>query len=261
MKRWLRNTLAISLSLLVIAIFTVTCVCVYKFNWYGAPFWWTWFALVWLSDLFVGGYIFYKHNRTDETKAFWLLVMIVLPIVGAIIALIFNYKLKTEYGKPDNDHTKLQAMIFKAKKSIKIYTNSFFISKDTVNALNFARWKAVRIELIVSIQKTKTKQDLLIYQLQKALENKIELHMTNKQILESFIMIDDEDVIYTDKNFNFRNIYQYKAIKHSTKDIKRYQKTWETDIITSTLYPLERDQINPFKKAYLKFINIFSPFF
>ncbi|MCQ3908484.1 MAG: hypothetical protein MJ200_02835 [Mycoplasmoidaceae bacterium] len=65
--------------------------------------------------------------------------MIVLPIVGATLALIFNYKLKTEYGKADNDHSKLQSILFRAKKSIKIYSNSFFASADTFKALNYER--------------------------------------------------------------------------------------------------------------------------
>ena len=145
MKLWVRNTWAITVSLLIVGIFTTTCVCTYKYHWNLAAFWWSWFGLVWLIDLFVGGYLFYKQNRTDETKTFWLLIMIALPIIGATLALIFNYKLKTEYGKPDNDHSKLQAILFRAKKSIKIYSNSFFASADTFNALNYARWKNVRI--------------------------------------------------------------------------------------------------------------------
>lgn len=260
MKKWLRNTLAIICSLLIVGIFAITCVCTYKFGWSKAIYWWTWFILVWIVDLFVGGYIFYKHNRTDETKMFWLLIMIVLPIVGAVLALIFNYKLKTEYTKPDNDHTKLQEMIFKARKSIKIYSNSFFVSNDTFKALNFARWKGVKIQLIISIQKSKQKQALLVYNLQKMLEDKMELHMTSKQIVESFVMIDDKELIYTNKNFNFHNLYEQKNIKVET-NLNKFQRTWQNDIVRTSIYPLERDKVNGIKRAWFKLINIFYPFF
>ncbi|MBQ0045575.1 MAG: hypothetical protein KBS35_01650 [Mycoplasma sp.] len=260
MKTWVRNTLAIVCSLLIVGIFAATCTCTYKFNWNKNIFWWSWFGSVWLIDLFVGGYIFYKRNRTDETKTFWLFIMVLLPIVGAILALIFNYKLQTQYTKEDNDHTRLQASIFRAKKSIKIYSNSFFVSNDTFKALNFARWKGARIQLIISIQHRKFKQQLLIYTMQKALENKIELHLTDKDISESFIIIDDTYVISTPKNFNFGNIYTQKIIRLSN-ELGRYKKTWENDLERTSRYPLERDRINVFKKITFKVINIFYPFF
>lgn len=260
MRHWLRNTLAICLSLLVVALFATTCIYTYKFSWNKYAFWWAWFAAIWIIDILVGGYIFYKKNRTDETKTFWLFVMVVLPIVGAILALIFNYKLKTQYTKENNDHTKLQAAIFKANESIKIYSNSFFVSNDTFKALNFARWKGIRIQLIISIQKHNFKQQLLIYTMQKALENKIEFYLTDKQITESFIIIDDNYVINTPKNFNFSNIYSLNII--STNDqITRYKKTWDHDLEKASCYPLERDKINAFKKVAFKVINIFYPFF
>ncbi|XQP55149.1 MAG: hypothetical protein ACOQNV_00040 [Mycoplasmoidaceae bacterium] len=260
MKLWVRNTWAITVSLLIVGIFTATCVCTYKYHWSLAAFWWSWFGLVWIIDLFVGGYLFYKRNRTDETKTFWLLVMIALPIVGAALALIFNYRLKTEYGKPDNDHSKLQAMLFRAKKSIKIYSNSFFASADTFNALNYARWKNVKIELIITIQKQKRRQEFLIFCLQKALENKIELHLTDKQIVESFIIVDDELIITSASNFNFVNIYSKHDIKGTT-DITRYQRIWKNDLEKTSAYPLERDKISVFKKLKFKLLNIFYPFF
>ncbi|MCQ2957161.1 MAG: hypothetical protein MJ233_05065 [Mycoplasmoidaceae bacterium] len=62
-----------------------------------------------------------------------------MPVFGAFVALIYNYKLKTLYSQPNNDHTKLQALIFRAKKSIRLYSDSLFASLDTFKALNFAR--------------------------------------------------------------------------------------------------------------------------
>lgn len=260
MKKQARITLSIFVSLFVIGIFTATCICTYRYHWSLAAFWWSCFALVWLVDLFVGGYIFYKRNRTDETKTFWLLVMIVLPIIGGLLALIYNFKLKTEYGKPDNDHTMLQALIFRAKTSIKIYSNSFFVSNDTFKALNYARWKGVTIQLVLSIQPRKSKQEFLIYNLQKALENEIELHLTDKEINGSFIIIDDNEIITTEKNFNFNTIYTQKLLKQS-KEVSRYLKTWENDLERTSAYPLEKEKINPFKKLWFKIVNIFYPFF
>ena len=135
MKKSTKTALSILLSLLVIGIFASSCVCVYKFNLNKTAFWWSWFGAVWLVDIFVGCYIFYKHNRTDETKAFWLFTMIILPIVGAVIALIYNYKLKTLYSNPDNDHLRLQNEIFKARKSIKVYSDSFLTSSDVFKSM------------------------------------------------------------------------------------------------------------------------------
>ncbi|MCQ2747967.1 MAG: hypothetical protein MJ223_01710 [Mycoplasmoidaceae bacterium] len=65
--------------------------------------------------------------------------MILIPVTGAAIALIFCYKNKLEYEQPDNDRSKLLRAIFTAKKTIKIYSNSFFPSNETYKALNFAR--------------------------------------------------------------------------------------------------------------------------
>ncbi|MCQ3908483.1 MAG: hypothetical protein MJ200_02830 [Mycoplasmoidaceae bacterium] len=59
--------------------------------------------------------------------------------------------------------------------------------------------------------------------MQKALENKIELHLTDKQIAESFIIIDDSQVISSKSNFNFVNIYSRKDIVE-TNEISKYLK-------------------------------------
>ncbi|MCQ3907701.1 MAG: hypothetical protein MJ219_03005 [Mycoplasmoidaceae bacterium] len=48
--------------------------------------------------------------------------------------------------------------------------------------------------------------------MQKELENKIELHFTNKQINQSFIIIDDQLILSTHQNFNFAAIYGQKNI-------------------------------------------------
>ncbi len=150
--------------------------------------------------------------------------MIVLPIIGAVIALIFNYKLDAQYDEPDNDHAKLQSAIFKAKKTIKIYSNSFFASTDTFQALNFIVWNGVKIQIIISTPKKKSTQNFLIYQLQKKLEERIELYLTNKEITNSFIIIDDEYVISSPKNFNFKTVYNDKCFSFD-ENIQKYLTT------------------------------------
>lgn len=260
MKSKTITILVIVLTLIAIGIFASSCACVYHFHLNRVAFWWSWLLAVWLINIFVGGYIFYKPNRTDETKMFWLFVMILLPIIGAIWALVYNYKLKTFYTNPDNDHLRLQNEIFKARKSIKIYSNSFLTSADTFKALNFARWKGVAIQLIISIQPKKWKQDFLVYKLQKELENKIELHFTNKQINQSFIIIDDQLILSTHQNFNFAAIYGQKNIILDA-NIHQYLTIWNNDIERSSLFPSERGTIKPLTRVKYKLINIFYAFF
>lgn len=260
MKTSTRITLAVIFSTLVIGLFTTTCYFTYQYHWNLYAFWWSWFGVIWLVNLFVGGYFFYKKDRTDDTKTFWLFLMVVLPIIGAILAIIFNYKLKSLYSQPDTDHTKLQAIIFRAQKSIKIYTNSFFVSLDTFKALNYARWKGVHIQLIISMQEKKSHQSFLIYKLQRELENQIELHFTNKQIVDSFIIIDDQSVFTTSKNFNFSYICTERNLKPDKNWVK-YLNIWKNDILRTSLYPTEKPKLNIFKKTRYKIINIFYPFF
>lgn len=260
MKLSKKIILSAILCLITIGAFASTCICSYIYNWSSAGFWWSWTAIIWIVNLVIGIYIFYQRNRTEETKTFWLLLMIVLPIIGAIIAWIFNYKLRTEYGKANNDHSKLQSIILRAKKSIKIYVNSFFVSNDTINSLNYARWKGVKIELILSVQKRKNIQEFLIMKLQKVLENKIYLYITSKQIDESFIIIDDQQAICTKTNFNFINIYSKPSINFTT-NISKYLKIWNNDIERTSFIPIERNKVKLWKKIKFKFRNIFYPFY
>lgn len=260
MKKSNKIVLSILVFVLIVGAFAVTCFFTYKNHWNVVGFWWGWVGATWLIDIFVGCYVFYKKNRTDETKMFWLLVMIVLPIAGAFFALIYNFKLKTEYGKPDNDHTKLQSAIFKAEKSIKIYSNSLFLSNDTYNALNFVTWKGINIQIIVSMQKSKSKQEFLVYKLQKSLEDRIEFFITNKEIESSFIIIDDEWVITTPKNFNFKSIYSEKNLA-TDSNINKYISTWKNDLDRCSVCSLVKTKISAWKTIKFKLINIFYPFF
>lgn len=260
MKHSTKIVLSTVLSLLVIGIFVASCVCVYKFDLNITAYWWSWFGAVWLVDIFVGCYIFYKHNRTDETKTFWLFTMIIFPIVGAIFALIYNYKLTTLYSNPDNDHLRLQNEIFKARKNIKVYSDSFLTSADVFKALNFARWKGVQIQLIISLQEKKWKQTFLVNKLQKELENKIELHFTTKKNVESFMIIDDKLVLLTNKNFDFGTIYGQKNITMSD-NTHQYLPIWNSDLERSSIFTNENKKLRPLQNFKFKIINIFYPFF
>ncbi len=260
MKKPLRIFLTILAFVVVDGAFASTCACTYIYHWNVTAFWWSWFLIVWLVDVFVGCYIFYKPNRTDETKTFWLFVMVLIPIVGACIALIYNYKLKTLFSQPNNDHTKLQSIIFRARKSIRIYSDSFFVSLDTFKALNYARWKGVKVEIVLSMQEKKSRQDFLIYTLQKYLEKNIDLYFINKQIDESFIVVDNEECLSTTKNFNFRNVYRYKTIV-SSDNPNRFINIWNYDWERCSKQSLKKEKINPFINVKYKLINIFYPFF
>lgn len=260
MKRWLQILLSILAIIIPATVFGLTCAGAYLLNWNLVAFWWSWFGLVWLIDLTIGCYIFYKKNRTDETKTFWLFMIVILPIIGALWALIHNYKLQTRYFEIDNDHTTLQTHIFRARQSIKIYSDSFFVSLDTFKALNYACWKGVNIQLVITQQPTKLRQELLVYNLRKYLEGRIPVYFTSKPINESFIIIDDKDYLATVKNFNFTNIYADKYLT-SGHNASKFFSTWEHDLERSSLYTLENERVNPFKKAKLKLVNIFYCFF
>ncbi len=260
MKKWLKILLSILAIIVPAAIFSLSCAGAYLYHWNLSAYWWSWFGLVWLIDLSVGCYIFYKKNRTDETKTFWLFVIVVLPIIGAFLALIHNYKLQTKYFEIDNDHILLQTKIFRAKKSIKIYSDSLFVSLDTFKSLNFASWKGVEIQIVISQQPTKLRQQLLVFNLKKYLENQIPVYFTSKPIEESFILFDDKEYLSTNKNFNFTNIYADKYLVSGTYAAK-YFNIWNHDLERSSLYVLENERINPFRKIKLKLVNIFYCFF
>lgn len=260
MKKGGKIALSIIVSLLIAAIFATTCAFTYIRNWNTTAFWWSWFGIVWVLDVSIGCYIFYKQNRTDETKAFWLLVMVVLPVIGAFIALIGNSGSKSLYFNPDNDHSRLQEAIFKAKKSIKIYSNSFYVTLDTFKALNFARWKGVDIQIILVEQAKKSRQDFMIENMQKYLESKIRLYVTNREVNETFIIIDDAEVLSTKSNFNFKHIYTEKNIQKQT-DVSGYLNQWNKVIEYSNICSLEKKRLPVFKRFKNKIINIFYPFF
>lgn len=259
MKKSLKITLSILCASVIIGIFVVTCVFTYKYQWNLTAFWWSWFGITWVVDILVGCFIFYRPNRTDETKMFWLLVMVVLPVAGAAIALIYNYKLKTNYAQPNNDHSKLQAAIFQAKESIKVYSDSFLVSEDTFKALNYARWKDVKIQLIVTIQNKKWKQKFLVQKLQKNLDENIQLFITSKEITNSFVIIDDKEVISSKNNFNFNVIYASESIKSDT-NVAPYLATWKNDIDRCSFISLKTPKNNIFKNIKFKLINIFYAF-
>ncbi|MCQ2957162.1 MAG: hypothetical protein MJ233_05070 [Mycoplasmoidaceae bacterium] len=64
------------------------------------------------------------------------------------------------------------------------------------------------------MQEKKSRQDFLVHTLQKYLEQNIDLYFVNKQIEQSFIIIDNEEFLSTEKNFNFSSVYREKLLKY-----------------------------------------------
>lgn len=259
MNKTIKIIWATFLSLLAIGIFATTCTLAYLRHWRLGLFWWSWFIAIWVFDIFVGGSIFYRKNRTDETKTFWLFIMVVLPLVGGIIALIGNSYVKTLYSQPKTDQTKLLGAIFRTRKSIKIYSNSLFISEDTFNALNFVKWKGVTIQVVLSVPKKKRRLNFLIEKLRREFDKPISLCLVNKQITKSFIIFDDDYALTTSKNFNFRHIYSEKNLREETS-ISQLLSLWNKDIERSSEFSFEESKKTIARRIKFNLTNIFYPF-
>lgn len=259
MKKSRKAWLIICLILLT-ALFVSSCTCVYIYNLNIKAFWWSWFGSIWILDIIVGAFLFNSRSRTDEARSFWLFVLLILPAYGAIIVLFAGIKKNTEKEGINVNHAILLQAIFSARKSIKIYTNSMFVSYDTFNALMFANFKNIDIQILVSKQPKKYKQNLMLYNFDKFLDKPIKVNITNKQFSNSFIIIDDNEAINVDKNFNFSNIFSGQKLT-KTNDVSTYLNQFELELKNSKNFALKQTKPKLGKRIKSGILNIFYLFY
>lgn len=256
--------LIIIMGLITTALFVVSCTCVYAYELNIRAFWWTWFAAIWVFDLVGGVYIFYSKRRSDEFKSFWLFILLVLPILGAVIVFCLGQPNQPQFNNPDNNHTLLLSNIYSAKKSIKIYSDSMFWSFDLISALNYASWKKIDITIICNNQHSKSKQKYLCFLFDKCFDKKIKIFFSDRQASHTFMIIDDKDTLVCDKNFNYSNIYQANPI-FIDKDPSKYLDEFNFIQIRTSQYMLcegkYTDKYSTIKRIGFAFVNIFYPFF
>lgn len=258
MKTARKVGLAISL-ILAISIFASSCACVYLFNLHQVAYWWIWFVVCWVADIVVAGIMFNSKYAPDETKVFWLLIIILVPILGPIITIFVGLRKHSQKGGISENHAILLQTIFSAQKSIKFYTNSFFVSNDTFNALNFCSFKNIRIDICVSRQSKKYKNKLMLYDLDKFLEEKSNVGITTNKITSNFLIIDDKKVLVVEKNFNFRNMFNFNKITQTT-NVDKYLKTFNEAYANSVNHKINKHKKMFFVRLRSGFLNIFYPF-
>lgn len=258
MKTARKVGLVISL-ILAISIFVSSCVCIYLFNLHEVAYWWIWFIVCWVVDIIVASIMFNTKYASDETKAFWLLIIILLPILGAIIVIFVGFRKRSQKGGISENHAILLQAIFSAQKSIKFYANSFFVSNDTFNALNFCSFKDIKIDICVSKQNKKYKNKLMLYDLDKFLEEKVNLGIISNKITNNFLIIDDKKVLAVEKNFNFKNMFDFNKITQTT-NIDKYLKTFKETYGYSVNHKINKTKKRFFVRFRSGFLNIFYPF-
>lgn len=257
MKTTRKVGLVISL-ILATSIFVSSCVCVYLFKLNDIAFWWTWLIVCWVEDIVVASILFNSKHSPDEAKVFWLLILIILPVLGGIIAIFAGLMKHSQKGGISRNHAMILRNIFEAKKSIKFCCDSFFVSSDTFNALNFCAYKNVKVDICIGKQAKRYKNNLMIYNLDKNLESGINIGI-HPQIKRNFLIIDDKKVLVAEKNFNFRNIFNFNKIIE-TNDINEYLGAFKLTYGGSINH-----KINKGKKKFLRrlksgFFNIFYLF-
>jgi len=250
---------AVLVALLTLGIIISSIVCTYVFHLNVKALWWSWILIIFILDIVFGLYIFYNSKRADESKVYWLIIIVLVPVVGCVLFMFFGWKTRSYFPESDNNHAKLLHAIFSAKKSIKIYSNTFYPSYDTFNALNFVSYKNVNVELLIASQETKAKQEYLEYKLEQFLDKRIKLYFTNLCAESSFIIIDDKYAYLCPKNFNFKYIYSDKKLV-KLDDFEAQKDRYEHDKLRSSLYDYKNAKFSKSKRLKFAIINIFYSF-
>ncbi len=257
MKTSRKVGLSISL-ILAIAIFAISCTLVYLFNLNDIAFWWTWLIVCWVEDIAVASVLFNSKHSPDEAKVFWLLILLILPILGGIIVIFVGLIKRSQKGGISKNHAVVLQNIFQAKKSIKFYCDSFFVSHDTFNALNFCTYKNVKVDICVSKQIKRYKNKLMLYDLDKYLEGEINVGV-HPELKKNFLIIDDKKVLVVEKNFNFKNIFNFNKIIETT-DVSKYLDTFKVAYGGSVNHKINKKKKNFFCRLKSGFLNIFYLF-
>ncbi len=254
-KFWFAITL-----ILITAILVSSCTCVYVYHLNATAYWWTTLVVGWVIEIVVAIVLFYSKHLADESKAFWLIVLLFLPYYGATIVLFLAYdRYNQKAGEATNLTTVLQ-QLFSATKSIKIYSDSFFVPLDIFNALRFIYFKDIDIQVLISKQPKKVRNKLMMYNIDKYLEVGTKVSVLKTPVKQNFIIIDDQKVLFTDKNFNFRSIYSSTKINFRN-DAKLELITFSNDLKKSRNHEVKKYKLNLFKRIGLGITNIFYLFY
>lgn len=254
-----KKILAILLTILTVGIITSAITCTYVFKLNEIALWVSLIVISFIQQVIFSLLIFYGQHRHDETKAFWLFIILITPFIGWIWFLLFGLKTNKEFLKSDNNHAKLLNSLFGAKKSIKIYCDKFYPTYDTFNALAYARWKKLDVTVLIKTNSKKSWQKHQEYILNKNLPLPIKVNFSDKEITNSFAIIDDEYVIKCDSNFNFKNIYSCKL--EISNDVSFYKDLYELTLLRSTERIINVEKVSLRKRLKVAIKNIFYPFF
>lgn len=246
--------------ILVSCVLAGICTCVYLFNWREEIFWWSLVGGAWIIDIILAVILFNNKYLPDETKMFWMLVLFLLPIYGALCVCFIGLRRKTQKENVSDNHAILLQAIFSAKKKIRIYSDSFFVSYDTFQALNFAVFKGIDIEIIVGKQRTKHRQKLLKQNFQRYLEDPIKILLANQRLSNSFLIVDDKKALIADINFNFRRIFSKYQIKE-IDDISLCLETYKNGLKDVQPFSLKNKKITMFFKFKNSLGNLFYLFY
>lgn len=241
-------------------IFVSSCTCVYIFKLHEVAYWWTVLVVGWAIEIALAIVLFNSKHMPDEAKAFWLLVLLFLPYYGALIISFLAFdRYHQKIGETTNQTLILQH-IFKANKSIKIYTNSLFIPLDIIQALNFISFKDVEVQIIVSKQAKNIRNKLMIYNIDKLFEPKVKVGLLNYKTKQNFIIFDEQKVLTTDKNFNFRVIFSTNKI-HESLEVKDQLNTFDKELIKTSKHEVKKYKLNITKCFGFAIANIFYLFY
>lgn len=241
-------------------IFVSSCTCVYIFKLHEVAYWWTVLVVGWAIEIALAIVLFNSKHMPDEAKAFWLIVLLFLPYYGALITSFLAFdRYHQKIGETTNQTLILQH-VFKANQSIKIYTNSLFVPLDIIQALNFISFKGVEVQIIVSKQAKKVRNKLMIYNIDKLFETKVKVSLLNYAVKQNFIIVDDQKVFKTDKNFNFRVIFSTNKINESL-DIKDQLSTFEKDLKKASKHEVKKYKLPIAKRFGFAIANIFYLFY
>jgi len=256
MKKRVKQIVIMSvISIVFIALFATLCTLTYKKHWNLHAFWWPWVGALFLIDLITALTILNNKNKSDENKTFWLFILFILPFFGFFAYLSFGLKNNCKDGAHPNNALLLEN-IFQAKESIIICARTFFPPYDVFQALNFASNSSKKIVLLVSKQNKRYMQELLHHRFEKQLSRRIEIYFTDQEISDTFMIFDNKKVLVANRNFNYKNVFNEKAIP-VVENAEPYKHIFDVYMQAAKLDKCEVIKRPPYKKLILALANIF----
>lgn len=163
------------------------------------------------------------------------------------------------YPHPQNIYNILLYLIYSARKSIKIVTNSF-LPVDHLNfALEVALIKNVDVKIITSNYLSNSRMQICNYFNKMLIVNK-NLYLLNNKIEYNFIVIDDELVIISPLDFNYSSLFLNPQTIVCLKDKKKYFVNKFSNLLNQTTLAKQMS-FSKWDKFVFGCYNIFYPLF